>query len=97
LSTSPDNFHLQKSKKPYHTYHHTKLILQTIPYLHEVIPQNTSHQKLHHLQHHHIDLFLIPHHSQPNFHFLKQHSQLLYFNTTQPISTTQIKQQIPPL
>ena len=42
VAISTDEFNLQKQKKAYHSYEHRKLILETIRYVDEVIPEKTG-------------------------------------------------------
>ena len=45
VAISTDEFNLQKQKKAYHSYEHRKLILETIRYVDEVIPEKNWEQK----------------------------------------------------
>lgn len=45
VAISTDEFNLQKQKKAYHSYEHRKLILETIRYVDEVIPEKAGIRK----------------------------------------------------
>ncbi len=47
VAISTDEFNLQKQKKAYHSYEHRKLILETIRYVDEVIPEKNWDHKVH--------------------------------------------------
>lgn len=94
VAISTDEFNLQKSKKAYHSYEHRKLILETIRYVDEVIPENSWDQKVRDVQEHDIDVFVMGDDWEGKFDFLKEHCEVVYLKRTEGISTTQIKEEI---
>lgn len=94
VAISTDEFNLQKSKKAYHSYEHRKLILETIRYVDEVIPENNWDQKVRDVQEHDIDVFVMGDDWEGKFDFLKEHCEVVYLKRTEGISTTQIKEEI---
>lgn len=94
VAISTDEFNLQKSKKAYHSYEHRKLILETIRYVDEVIPENNWDQKVRDVQDHDIDVFVMGDDWEGKFDFLKEHCEVVYLKRTEGISTTQIKEEI---
>lgn len=94
VAISTDEFNLQKSKKAYHSYEHRKLILETIRYVDEVIPENNWDQKVRDVQEHDIDVFVMGDDWEGKFDFLKEQCEVVYLKRTEGISTTQIKEEI---
>ncbi|MEC0250031.1 glycerol-3-phosphate cytidylyltransferase [Bacillus halotolerans] len=94
VAISTDEFNLQKQKKAYHTYEHRKLILETIRYVDEVIPEKSWDQKIQDIKNHEIDVFVMGDDWEGKFDFLKDHCKVMYLPRTVGISTTKIKKEI---
>ncbi len=84
-----------KTKKAYHSYEHRKLILETIRYVDEVIPENSWDQKVRDVADHNIDVFVMGDDWEGKFDFLKDQCEVIYLPRTEGISTTQIKKKLP--
>ncbi len=84
----------KNKKKAYHSYEHRKLILETIRYVDEVIPENSWDQKVRDVADHNIDVFVMGDDWEGKFDFLKDQCEVIYLPRTEGISTTQIKKEI---
>ncbi len=84
----------KNKKKAYHSYEHRKLILETIRYVDEVIPENSWDQKVRDVAEHNIDVFVMGDDWEGKFDFLKDQCEVIYLPRTEGISTTQIKKEI---
>ncbi len=71
VAISTDEFNLQKQKKAYHSYEHRKLILETIRYVDEVIPEKNWEQKKQDIIDHNIDVFVMGMTGKVNLTFSK--------------------------
>ena len=94
VAISTDEFNLQ-NKKYHHSYEHRKLILETIRYVDEVIPENSWDQKVRDVADHNIDVFVMGDDWEGKFDFLKDQCEVIYLPRTEGISTTQIKKKLP--
>lgn len=94
VAISTDEFNLQKQKKAYHSYEHRKLILETIRYVYEVIPEKNWEQKKQDIIDHNIDVFVMGDDWEGKFDFLKDQCEVVYLPRTEGISTTKIKEEI---
>ncbi|MCY9362988.1 glycerol-3-phosphate cytidylyltransferase [Bacillus spizizenii] len=94
VAISTDEFNLQKQKKAYHSYEHRKLILETIRYVDEVIPEKNWEQKKQDVIDHNIDVFVMGDDWEGKFDFLKDQCEVVYLPRTEGISTTKIKEEI---
>ncbi|UQZ47562.1 glycerol-3-phosphate cytidylyltransferase [Bacillus sp. PK3-037] len=94
VAISTDEFNLQKQKKAYHSYEHRKLILETIRYVDEVIPEKSWEQKKQDIIDHNIDVFVMGDDWEGKFDFLKDQCEVIYLPRTEGISTTKIKEEI---
>lgn len=94
VAISTDEFNLQKQKKAYHSYEHRKLILETIRYVDEVIPEKNWEQKKQDIIDHNIDVFVMGDDWEGKFDFLKDQCEVVYLPRTEGISTIKIKEEI---
>lgn len=70
------------------------MILESIRYVDEVIPENSWDQKIKDVKDHNIDIFVMGDDWKGKFDFLKDHCQVIYLPRTIGISTTKIKQDL---
>lgn len=84
----------KSKKKAYHSYEHRKLILETIRYVDEVIPEKNWEQKKQDIIDHNIDVFVMGDDWEGKFDFLKDQCEVVYLPRTEGISTTKIKEEI---
>ena len=95
VALSTDEFSLnEKNKKTYFNYHIRKEFLESIRYVDLVIPENSWEQKESDIKEYQIDCFVIGDDWKGKFDFLKPLCQVVYFERTPDISTTQIKNNI---
>ena len=91
---STDEFNAIKNKKAYHTYEDRKLILESIRYVDEVIPETCWEQKISDVVDNQIDVFVMGDDWSGKFDFLKEYCEVVYLSRTEGISTTKIKQDL---
>ncbi len=94
VALSTDEFNAIKSKKAYHSYENRKLILESIRFVDEVIPENNWEQKVQDIKDHNIDIFVMGDDWKGKFDELKEYCEVIYLPRTVGISTTQIKQDL---
>lgn len=89
-----NSIYKSKKKLAYHSYEHRKLILETIRYVDEVIPEKNWEQKKQDIIDHNIDVFVMGDDWEGKFDFLKDQCEVVYLPRTEGISTTKIKEEI---
>ncbi|SCK04693.1 Glycerol-3-phosphate cytidylyltransferase [uncultured Clostridium sp.] len=94
VAISSDEFNKLKNKKSYFSYEERKLMVESIRYVDEVIPENTWEQKIEDVKEHNIDVFVMGDDWEGKFDFLKEYCEVIYLPRTEGISTTQIKQEL---
>jgi len=95
VALSTDEFSLvEKSKKTYFNYDIRKEILEAIRYVDLVIPETSWEQKQRDIIEYNVDIFVIGDDWKGKFDFLKSQCEVVYFERTPDISTTQIKRDI---
>ncbi|WP_163652516.1 glycerol-3-phosphate cytidylyltransferase [Listeria sp. PSOL-1] len=91
VAISTDEFNQLKHKEAYHSFPHRKLILESIRYVDQVIPEENWDQKITDVKKYGIDLFVMGDDWRGEFDFLKDYCEVVYLPRTKGISTTQIK------
>jgi glycerol-3-phosphate cytidylyltransferase len=91
VGLSTDEFNKGKNKQAYHSFENRKLILESIRFVDEVIPENTWDQKIQDVIKHDIDIFVMGDDWKGKFDFLKEYCEVVYLPRTMGISTSQIK------
>ncbi|WP_297521063.1 glycerol-3-phosphate cytidylyltransferase [uncultured Clostridium sp.] len=91
VGLSTDDFNLLKDKKSHFTYEQRKLILESIRYVDEIIPENSWEQKLSDIVDEKIDTFVIGNDWIGKFDYLKEYCEVVYLERTEGISTSKIK------
>jgi glycerol-3-phosphate cytidylyltransferase len=91
VGLSTDIFNEGKKKQAYHSFDNRKLILESISYVNEVIPENTWNQKIEDVIEHQVDVFVMGDDWEGKFDFLKEYCDVIYLPRTIGISTTKIK------
>lgn len=94
VGLSTDEFNKEKNKKAYHSYENRKLVLESIEFVDEVIPEENWEQKINDIKEHDIDVFVMGDDWEGHFDFLKEHCQVVYLPRTIGISTSQIKKDL---
>ena len=91
---STDEFNAIKHKTAYHSYEARKMILESIRYVDEVLPETCWEQKITDVQENDIDIFVMGDDWEGQFDFLKDYCEVVYLPRTDGISTTKIKQDL---
>ncbi len=95
VAVSTDGFNLrEKNKTCTHSYADRKVILESLRFVDEVIPEENWEQKSTDVARHGIDVFVIGDDWAGHFDFLKPQCEVVYLPRTADISTTEIKRQI---
>ncbi|MED4204490.1 glycerol-3-phosphate cytidylyltransferase [Neobacillus mesonae] len=91
VGLSTDEFNKGKNKQAYHSFENRKMILESIRYVDEVIPENTWDQKIQDVINHNVDIFVMGDDWKGKFDFLKEYCEVVYLPRTIGISTSKIK------
>ncbi|GHH97457.1 glycerol-3-phosphate cytidylyltransferase [Neobacillus kokaensis] len=91
VGLSTDEFNKGKNKQAYHSFDNRKMILESIRYVDEVIPENTWDQKIQDVIDHNVDIFVMGDDWKGKFDFLKDYCEVVYLPRTIGISTSKIK------
>lgn len=94
VAVSSDEFNERKGKKAYHSFEDRRLIVSSIKYVDEVIPENDWLQKVEDVQKYNIDIFVMGDDWKGKFDFLKDYCEVIYLPRTEGISTTKIKKDL---
>jgi len=95
VALSTDEFSLEeKNKKLYFSYEIRKNFLEAIRYVDLVIPETSWEQKQEDISTYNIDVFVMGDDWNGKFDFLKTRCEVVYFERTPDISTSQIKKDI---
>lgn len=94
VALSTDEFNNIKGKKCYYHYEERKLILESIRYVDQVIPEVSWEQKIEDILYYNIDLFVIGNDWNGKFDFLKKYCEVIYLDRTPEVSTTKIKKDL---
>ena len=92
VALSTDEFNNMKHKKSYFSYEHRKMLLESIRYVDEVIPEENWEQKVTDVHKYDIDVFVMGNDWEGKFDYLKDEGvEVVYLTRTPEISTTRIK------
>ena len=95
VALSTDEFNLNKKNKVCaQPYEERKLILESLRFVDEVIPEEDWEQKVTDVKKHHVDIFTIGDDWEGKFDFLKEYCDVVYLKRTEGISTTARKEMI---
>ncbi len=94
VGISTDEFNKLKNKEAYHPFEDRKLILESIRYVDQVIPEYSWDQKIGDVLKYHADIFVMGDDWKGKFDFLKDYCNVVYLPRTEGISTTEIKDTI---
>jgi glycerol-3-phosphate cytidylyltransferase len=94
VAVSTDEFNEIKGKKCSYSFEHRAKIVEAIKYVDEVIPERNWEQKIHDIQEHGIDIFVMGDDWKGKFDELKSLCEVVYLPRTKEISTTEIKNHI---
>lgn len=91
VGLSTDEFNVKKHKESFSSYEDREIILRSIRYVDQVIPESSWEQKMNDVHLHSIDTFVIGDDWQGEFDFLREHCEVVYLPRTEGISTSGIK------
>lgn len=91
VALSTDEFNEIKGKASFFSYEERKLIVESIKFVDEVIPESTWEQKTQDVLDLGIDVFVIGDDWKGKFDFLAPHCEVIYLPRTGGISSSQIK------
>jgi glycerol-3-phosphate cytidylyltransferase len=94
VALSTDEFNSMKGKRAYYSYENRKIILESIRYVDEVIPERNWEQKIDDIIKYNIDVFVMGDDWAGRFDFLKAYCEVVYLPRTIGISTTKIKRDL---
>ncbi|CAH0155276.1 MULTISPECIES: glycerol-3-phosphate cytidylyltransferase [Bacillaceae] len=91
VAISTDEFNALKDKKAYHSFENRKMILESIRYVDEVIPEDNWEQKREDIVREGVDIFVMGDDWKGQFDELSEVCEVVYLPRTIGISTSQIK------
>lgn len=91
VAISTDEFNAIKDKKAYHSFENRKMILESIRYVDEVIPEDKWEQKREDIVREGVDIFVMGDDWKGQFDELSEVCEVVYLPRTIGISTSQIK------
>ncbi|WLD92898.1 glycerol-3-phosphate cytidylyltransferase [Alkalihalobacillus sp. AL-G] len=91
VGLSTDEFNKGKNKQAYHSFEDRKMILESISFVDQVIPENSWNQKIDDVIKHDIDIFVMGDDWGGRFDFLTKYCEVIYLPRTIGISTSKIK------
>ncbi|MCU9612998.1 glycerol-3-phosphate cytidylyltransferase [Caldibacillus lycopersici] len=94
VALSTDEFNEQKNKKSFHSFENRKIVLESVRYVDEVIPECSWDQKIEDIKNHDVDIFVMGDDWKGKFDYLEEYCTVIYLPRTIGISTTQIKEEI---
>ncbi|WP_085522669.1 glycerol-3-phosphate cytidylyltransferase [Tuberibacillus sp. Marseille-P3662] len=94
VGLSTDQFNDEKHKSAFFGYKERQLVLESIKYVDEVIPEETWGQKINDVKDYDIDVFVIGDDWEGEFNFLTRYCEVTYLERTKNISSTKIKQSL---
>jgi len=94
VALSTDDFNKIKGKESYFPYEQRKLLLESIRYVDQVIPERSWNQKIDDIISYNVDIFVMGNDWLGKFDFLRDYCQVVYLPRTEEISTTKIKSDI---
>ncbi|MDQ0201178.1 glycerol-3-phosphate cytidylyltransferase [Neobacillus ginsengisoli] len=94
VGLSTDEFNKTKAKKSYFSYEERKLLLESIVYVDEVIPEKNWEQKKEDIVHNNVDTFVMGNDWEGKFDSLSDFCKVVYLSRTKGISTTKVKKDL---
>lgn len=91
VGLSTDEFNKGKDKTCIINYEKRKQLLESLPYVDMVIPEQTWEQKVEDIQKYHVDTFVMGSDWEGKFDDLKKYCEVTYFARTKGISTSKLK------
>lgn len=94
VGLSTDEFNQIKGKSSYFSYEERKILLESIVYVDEIIPETNWEQKKYDIVLHNADTFVMGNDWEGEFDFLSDICNVVYLPRTKGISTTKIKKDL---
>ena len=94
VGLSTDDFNTIKHKSAYHNYQDRKIILESIRYVDEVIPEKSWDQKINDIKKYDVQTFVMGSDWNGKFDYLKDYCDVIYLPRTEGISTTKTKKDL---
>jgi glycerol-3-phosphate cytidylyltransferase len=91
VGLSTDHFNRIKGKASVFGYRDRKLLLETMRFVDQVIPESNWSQKVRDIRRHQVDVFVMGDDWKGKFDHLKEYCQVIYLPRTRGISTTALK------
>ena len=91
VGLSTDKFNSSKGKTCVLTYDKRKELLESLDYVHKVIPEDNWEQKINDITENDVDIFVMGSDWEGKFDEIKNYCKVLYFPRTKGISTTKLK------
>lgn len=92
VGISTDEFNEKaKGKDTYFNYEQRKIVIQSLKYVDEIIPEENWQQKIDDIKKHNIDVFVIGDDWKGKFDFLKEYCEVVYLKRTKGVSSTKMK------
>ncbi len=92
VGISSDEFNeKEKNKDTYFTYEQRKMVVESLKFVDEVIPETNWEQKVEDVKKYGIDVFVIGDDWKGKFDFLKEYCEVVYLERTQGVSSTKMK------
>ncbi len=95
VGISSDEFNeKEKNKDTYFTYEERKMVIESLKFVDEVIPETKWEQKIEDVKKYGIDVFAIGDDWKGHFDFLKEYCEVVYLERTPDVSSTKMKQDL---
>lgn len=94
VGLSTDEFNALKHKDSFLPYKQRKIVLESIKYVDEVIPEKNWEQKIRDIKKYQVDIFVMGNDWAGKFDELKKDCKIVYLQRTPSISTTSLKNQV---
>ncbi|KKP97505.1 MAG: Glycerol-3-phosphate cytidylyltransferase [Candidatus Moranbacteria bacterium GW2011_GWE1_36_7] len=94
VGLSTDEFNALKHKEAFLPYAQRKIVLESIKYVDEVIPEENWEQKISDIKNNEVDVFVMGDDWNGKFDELKEFCEVVYLPRTPIISTTRLKEDI---
>lgn len=92
VGISTDEFNeKEKQKDTYFSFEERKMVIESLKFVDEVIPEITWNQKINDIKKYDIDVFVIGDDWEGKFDFLKEYCEVVYLKRTEGVSSTQMK------
>lgn len=92
VGISTDEFNeKEKQKDTYFSFEERKMVIESLKFVDEVIPEKTWDQKINDIKKYDIDTFVIGDDWEGKFDFLKEYCEVVYLKRTEGVSSTQMK------